>query len=336
MQHSVRGVSADQSAYLNACRGGAAIIVLIAHALAIFNRGSAPVWSAFATAAVMVFFALSGFLIQISLARSIADNRPANFVAARINRIVPPFVFAIALTVILWAIAPLAFTTGTRTFATATVRDSFSLAGLAPTILFLNGFAGPTLSANGPLWSLSFEAFYYALAFFGGLAITRRWLTVPIVLVASMLCLRNPGFAVLGLVWLAGFMLSRRHAENRLPRWPQLPFIAAALPVLAWQLTHPLSDVALISWQLAAGLAFAVHLLWVLRAETLPRTGLLAPTSAWSYTLYVIHFPLLLLMFGSLPARPWLALPAALSVALLAALIGPRLEAVRLIPRIHR
>jgi peptidoglycan/LPS O-acetylase OafA/YrhL len=192
-------LSPAQSAYFDAWRGSAAIAVLIGHGFQIFDPNPWPIWGAFSAAAVMVFFVLSGYFIHKSLASNLAKGTPVAFVAARVNRLLPPLVFSLGLTVALWVIAPAVFASGSRAYLEPTARAEFSLTGLLPTAVMINGFAGPTLAANGPLWSLTFEVWYYALAFI--FALGRRGVAAAIF---ALLAVGNAKFAILSIAWLLG------------------------------------------------------------------------------------------------------------------------------------
>jgi peptidoglycan/LPS O-acetylase OafA/YrhL len=306
----VRRISPDHSRYLDAWRGVSAIAVLVAHAPQIFIPDASPAWGTLATGAVMVFFVISGFFIRKSL------ERGGDFLAARVNRIAPPFAFAIVLTIALWFLAPLVFLTGDRSFVQPTAQTGYSLEHLGPTMLLVNGFMGGTVPANLPLWSLSYELFYYGLAW-----LQRPRLALILLIAASAL---NPAIGLLGAIWFAGFWIAKLHSEERLPDWPQWPFLLPLIVTLPLMLMGRIY----IAWQVSAGLAFAGHLLWVLKRVP-PDAGRISRTADWSYTLYLIHFPLLLFAYGAgLPM-----LPSALAILLAAGLIGPRIEAIRLIGR---
>lgn len=302
-----------QSQYLDAWRGGAAIAVLVGHSFQVFQTDPSPIWGAAATGAVMVFFVLSGFLIRKSLDSCMTKSDPARFVAARVNRIAVPFLFSIALTIALWAIAPAVFQTGDRTFPVPTARTGFSLQYLPSTVLLVNGFFGGTLSANGPLWSLSCEVWYYALAL---LLTLKRWRWLGLV-IAAVLTWRSIGFAILGSIWALGFFLQ---TIPRLPKW----LMVLPLGGLGLFLAAPTSEVALYVWEVSAGIGFAAHLANLSKAP--PRTWI-SPSAEWSYTLYVIHFPLLLFAYGVVGVN-WIV---PLAVLLIAALIGPRIEGIKII-----
>lgn len=301
----------EQSDYLDAWRGASAIAVLAGHSVQIFQADPWPIWGAFSTAAVMVFFVLSGFFIRKSLDSCLARNAPLHFAAARVNRIIPPFIFSIALTVALWAVAPVAFQSGSREFLTPHARPDFSLEYLPSTLLFLNGFLGGTLSSNGPLWSLSYEVWYYALALMFSL---RGW-RLPAMLLAALLTWRSPGFAILGTVWFLGFTLPP------LPKW----LVAMPLAALPFFLFDPELPTIALGWQVAVGVGFAAHLA---NLPDRPPNLLIQRSASFSYTLYVVHFPLLLFAYGSIGVN-WFV---PFAILIFAAVVGPPIERIKLIP----
>lgn len=306
-------VSERQSAYLDAWRGIAAIVVVHGHTHSIFEPEPLRLWGMGSTAAVMVFFVISGFFIAKSLERD-----SAGFVAARANRLLPPFLSAMALTALLWLAAPYVFQSGTHEFPVPTARPSFSIEGWAWSLAFLGAIFGPTIAANGPLWSLSFEVWYYVLAWLCW-APGRRWFALPLL---ALLAWFSRDFAQLGLVWAIGFAIGRLHSLERLPRWPVWPLFLPLLVAFPLMLHGRIYNL----WMIAAGLAFAGHLVWMLRRE--PQTPRwLAGTAGWSYTLYIVHMPLLLFLYGAF--GPAFELPAFVLVIAFAALVGPRIERVR-------
>ena len=54
--------------------------------------------------------------------------------------------------------------------------------------------------------------------------------------------------------------------------------------------------------------------------------------AAYSYTLYVIHFPLTLLAYG-IDESPWFAVIAGIAILGFAALVGPRIESISILSR---
>lgn len=164
---------------LEAVRGLSSLVVLVAHALQWFvwplvGSGSAVVSATQHAAhfAVLVFFALSGYVISFSMSRNAADSGVLNeaaYIRARAIRILPPFVFALILSLLIAGMIeaiglPALSVQGAsgegytaRTTATTTLRN------VVATALLSNGIVPGTgaIATNGPLWSLSFEVWLY-------------------------------------------------------------------------------------------------------------------------------------------------------------------------------
>src|SRR5690606_15385609 len=108
---------------LESLRGLSAIVVLFSHC---FQAFIAPFdltlysWvRLLGQAAVMMFFALSGYLIGISVQNNIYRHQQfnlGNYIRQRGQRILPPFLFALVLTLLLYGLAPLLFSSGSHQF----------------------------------------------------------------------------------------------------------------------------------------------------------------------------------------------------------------------------
>ncbi len=272
----------------------------------------------------MIFFVLSGFFIHKSLVRSVSERRLSDFVVSRVNRIVPPFAFAIALTVALWAIAPMAF--GGDRSLDSPIRSEFSISGIWVTAVFLNGLFGPTVSANGPLWSLSYEIWYYTLALLFALIVLGKrggWVFIPALLILSFY---EPRFLILGFVWMFGFVVSILHSNKRLPDLSHWPFLILAIIALVLYIQiGPSQESPFYVFEIALGAWFSVYLTEIVQREP----GSFAPfTANFSYSLYVTHFPLLLFMRGA-QVQWWVAVP---TIAAAFICIGPWIERLRVVP----
>jgi peptidoglycan/LPS O-acetylase OafA/YrhL len=152
--------------------------------------------------AVIVFFVLSGYVIALSQER---NHRPfLEFMRARFRRLLPLYLIAIAAT------APLEKWLTPVTPIRDTVALHLAFLQFPPVYLFQN---------NKPLWSLSFE-FYFYLAFaltMGRWQTPLRWLWCVLGLAAIALCsfgVTFPGFwghldAILAYspIWLLGSVL---------------------------------------------------------------------------------------------------------------------------------
>lgn len=329
----LRRIESVHSRYFDMWRGGSAVAVVIGHVFQVFSPSHQRLFSTLAGFAVMAFFALSGFFIHKSLSRCFQDSIDwRSFVAARVDRILPPFVVSLLLTILLWGVAPYFFASGSHSFLTPTSRTEYSLDGVWQTVFFLNGFIGTTLSANGVLWSLTYEVWYYVLGCLLSMALMGSrvgWVSIPLLIVLTT---ANKYFAIQGLVWAGGFFVSILHANAKIPVLPRLPMWLLPAALLIWMMQVPetmLSRAGLIS-MLLFGVWMVWHMAYVLGRDNVPQIRWLAWSASFSYTLYITHFPILLFIYGISENA---ALPALVVVLLLSALIGPRVEALRFATR---
>ena len=298
----------------------AALAVVMGHAQALVwappARGEQMAWwswtfthlSNFGHQAVMVFFVLSGFWISHSAARQLAgEGFWPNFLTARLSRllivVVPGLVLGIMLDVL-----------GTEVFHGVAYRGGLGLRSLADGIyahltpgviagnlLFLQNFAVHTPGTNGAMWSVGFEFWYYL--WFAALAVSIHQRAPSPMLLTLALGLFWPVLLLSFPVWLMGSFVF--HADRRrAPRAPERRSealvmlamgVAAMVAVLVF--LHPprvkyyISDVPL-------GLSFSL-VLWALLRGALPFPRWLGPFARYgagaSFSLYVTHYPLLVL-----------------------------------------
>ena len=111
-----------------------------------------------ANEAVVVFFVLSGFLVGGRAMERIMSRsfQPAEYAIDRVVRIMLPLVPALVLTSIVTLIS----------------HGKIDLIDLTGNLFSMQGILVDTVSNNAPLWSLSYEVWFYVLAFSIGLAVT--------------------------------------------------------------------------------------------------------------------------------------------------------------------
>ncbi len=270
-----------------------------------------------AQGAVMVFFVLSGFLIGKSLTRNIQRNNTLNmhlYLKDRFNRIYPPFLFSIFLIGVLYLLAPFFFESSSLDFLSTDhlARQSFeiTLPSVISSLFFLNGFVGDTISVNGPLWSLSYEVWYYILAAFL-LKSSKPIYAVAFIILLIILSILNKDFLVHSTIWFLGLLLCIFHNNKlfskKLNSLLYLVGISGTLIFsyifLSTQYTLPkinlnlVNNFSLMLYKLSLGLLTACVVYSILRG-TIKFPVFLKSASAYSYTLYIIHFPILLFIFG--------------------------------------
>lgn len=254
---------------------------------------------------VVVFFVLSGFLVGgMSVERFVRGRfDPAKYFIDRLSRIYTPLVPNIVLTVITCIV--FGFSTNAR-------EVLVSLASL-------QGAFGPAIAINESLWSLTYEVWFYVLC--GGLLSLfqgqagHKWFSFALVAASAFVFARLEVAYVFA--WLLGsgaFFLKGRGAAYLL----LIGTFVTALGVVAMQLTSISTQVDLkgFNWidrslaivTLAAGMSLVVAAAASVRvgAPTLLKIGVWFQWLAqFSYTLYLVHVPLILVLVRVKLLRPF-------------------------------
>jgi peptidoglycan/LPS O-acetylase OafA/YrhL len=330
-------IDPQTSRFLDSIRGISAILVMLSHVVQMYilphmaNSGFFDgLWEILASYSVMAFFVISGFVITISILENIERNggkfKPWEFLESRLVRLYPALLFAMLLTIGVYALIHATHFPASDNFYLPgdlfVFREKAVLdwKSILVSTFFLQGIfvesTGPSM--NGALWSLSFEFWFYILAMFFTLWIVNKkqfwggFFTVAI-LVAVLYLDRNSFFTFLS-TWLAGsawaIIYRKRRAGEDILRpylWPLIGGLLAAIIVLVnanglWALIHPyratpsLIVQTMICWLAMLMTAQIAH--WLEKGTfTYFHADRLAP---FSYTLYLIHFPLLALAFSFL------------------------------------
>lgn len=205
------------SIFLDLLRFVAAVVVVAGHlSLGYFSSGL-PNWMPLATGSVGIFFVLSGFVIAFVTQEK--EKTPKDYAVARISRLYSVLVPAIILSgVVLWLGLRL-----DRAYMEQWTLTPINLPFLHNhpvfrflcqsllSLTFTNSLHGHQIypAMNSPVWSLGYEAVYYAVfavaIFSHG---TRRW----VLLLASVL-LGGSEILRLSPVWLSGVLMFRWSKE---------------------------------------------------------------------------------------------------------------------------
>lgn len=320
----------------------AAAVVVIGHARFPLLKGygllaphERPLWvqgwyfvTGYFVEAVLVFFVLSGFLVGgmvcARLARGSFD--PAGYAIDRFSRLYTAFLPALLLTVVLtwvgsqWFAATGLYDASNPTFAEkGTPIDFLANSGLGTflgNLAMLQYYFVEPYGSNPPLWTLSSEFWFYVVF---GLSATASLRRGPVRLVLAALALAatialGPMFVFYLAMWLLGVGV----AVLRPPRFPlALPAFAllAALLVVRRYADGALSpsDTLRLALQAAICLATALMLLgWRARPPrwAVPMARFNRLMADFSYSLYLTHFPVLILLvaaLGTLTGNPGFA-----------------------------
>ncbi len=344
------------SLWLDVLRVAATLAVVVSHvAYPRFTNGDWQIlrdWN-IGSDAVIVFFVISGLVIAYAAER---DSDGATFAFHRLTRLwsvmLPALLLTYAFDLIGFGIRPEAYP---GPFFHAQPFDEFMLRGMT----FSNEFTlfeRMRLGTNGPLWSLSYEAAYYALF---GVAVFMKGPS-RIILFAALLLIVGINILLLMTSWLMGVWVwrmikagsftppSRVLALGCAVAGPALYAlaIASAVPPFLAETTADLLGVqdgrAAVGfsdefiWNTMIGALTILHLYGVngLLRRTTAKGGLVRWTAGASFSIYVTHYPALHLLDALLP-EPMAGRYAALLVGALlvgfvfAGIFERRLPAIR-------
>jgi peptidoglycan/LPS O-acetylase OafA/YrhL len=332
-------------------RGMASIVVLVAHVVETqlqrllgSDNTAVLLGENLAPHAVLVFFLLSGYLITQSIVANIDRNgrfAVGEYLAARITRIYPPLVGAILIALAVWYVVHGLNLPGSRPYGLPgdlfLVRAAYTVTvwDIPRALLMQNGL----LQADGPLWSLYVEFHLYLIAMFIAVALCARrgwiWRGVALLLIGFWAWL-DLSFLFYASIWALGAaaMLCRPRLimSGSVNRLKLISFPLAACLVGVAVAAPQLLDIANPNPWIAYGVQWLCCLVYA--DFMFLRDGFAAKPPRWvvrtghfSYSLYVIHFPLLLLVLSltedwvgkSLARALVVALPAAVAVTMAAA-----------------
>jgi peptidoglycan/LPS O-acetylase OafA/YrhL len=289
---------------IDALRGVLALVVLLAHSAAIYlqpilaNVDDAVRW---ARAAVLFFFVLSGHVIAASLETNRRRGFSASaYVISRVARIVPPLLAVIGIA--------LAISVALHFFGRSTVPFHAERTEFGPDVaqqllaLFTLGLAGDlTGELNGPLWTLAYEIQLYVVAgllatiAYGKNQVLASVLLAAFVSYAPLSPLSNKDFDM-RVVYIAAFGLGAlTHAVKDCPRSIGVMIASAVALMVGAALWQPTATESILLRECLHKIGICAMcgllILAIVRTDAFATWGAIGATS---YTVYALHFPLLL------------------------------------------
>ncbi|MES2417958.1 MAG: acyltransferase [Bacteroidota bacterium] len=319
---------------LETLRGLAAIYVLIHHArwflwigytngylkqpdsFNFFNKVLVYFFSLFIYGheAVIFFFILSGFVIHLKYSNNLKQNIGAfnfkQYLIRRIKRIYPPLLFALLFTFIIDSLGKyygFPIYGGQTPFPI--VKDNFTLTTLAGNLSFLmNTYVYPW-GSDFALWSLKFEWWFYMLypLFF---LVTRKSMLAAFCLMLGLYFLSFqtsfwPNKLLLEIfscmiIWWFGVILADLYTGRLNLNLKLFIPLLLVIPVLIFRGNKFDKQIQDVLWGLGFS-GFLALVLQLIKQDRLPKIiTRFKNLGSFSYTLYIIHIPILVFMSGYL------------------------------------
>ena len=288
------------------------LIVLISHSLAFANPESREdiVPSHLAHGCVVIFFVLSGYVIAYT--SSSGHRSLAQYTIARFTRLYSIYIPAILVTIVC---AILAYSINPEIFNEYN-RGNNAMRYLT-SILFLNEiwFYSSAPGINIPLWSLSYEFWYYAI--FGAFFYRKKSITGWIMPVIIIL-IAGPKILLMMVIWIMGWMAYKINSPKISDTFAWIAItcilsIAIALmlllPHFPYRLgSHPLywAGSFVTDWVIGLVVAFSIWLLPMSKATTVVTTSAVSKRfrefANMTFPIYVLHYPILILLKCIIPS----------------------------------
>jgi peptidoglycan/LPS O-acetylase OafA/YrhL len=244
---------------------------------------------------VLVFFVLSGYVI--SWVSQVRETTARSYIIARLSRL-----YSVAIPVLILIFA-LQFCVAVPATSASPLFDAHPFGDLAVSLVFANQwwFTKVIPFSDAPYWSLSFEAAYYVLWGIFLHAKEYRW---PLLAVVALIV--GPRIILLFPLWLAGATLHRsRWRLTKMGGVALLPIVLALLvlgkehPVLpkdVWEEVAPFPTHWIRALGVTIGLACAMAL-----SPLGDRNRAIKWLADRSFTLYLLHYPMLVLITFYIP-----------------------------------
>jgi peptidoglycan/LPS O-acetylase OafA/YrhL len=249
---------------------------------------------------VPIFFVISGYCIHRGHAAKLArDPRyrldAADFLLRRFVRIYPVLLFALLLTLALDSISLHFMPHNDR-------LGDLGLTTFVANLLALQGIAAPTFGSNGALWTLALEIQFYALypllfAVQRRFGCNRTMIALALLNAASYVLFERHGITVFTSYWLSWYLgawIAQWQLGGGRAPVRRLGVLAAATLAIGCAVSFASQYSAFQLWAVAFALFLPITLQTRTGRSLLMRC--LAKVGEFSYSLYVVHLPVFVLL----------------------------------------
>lgn len=270
--------------------------------------------------AVMIFFVLSGFFVGGAV---INKNRIFNFsdyLLARLNRLwvvlIPALIFTFGIDILVSYLSPEVIEGFYLEVLNSGPSSSYSLSinTFIANIFFLQTIYAPVYGSNGPLWSLANEFWYYILFPLMFIAVNNKSSYKFYIRIFSFFLLTGISVLIFDklegyFIWLLGVLVFALYQNDVKIKNKLMQKLTVLLAVILFVTSIIISkkdffaDTYLMSNDLFIGISFSFLIFAIKDSKFfLIENEYLSKLSIWlsniSFTLYVTHFPILMLVFA--------------------------------------
>jgi peptidoglycan/LPS O-acetylase OafA/YrhL len=274
--------------------------------------------------AVLIFFVLSGFVIHLRYSKLIVEKGSLAafdyfpYLKRRAVRILPPFLLALILTYLLdttgaYFHLPIYFQQTSSATINENVLCDHSFLTLLGNLIFTMKIYVPVWGTDGPLWSLAYEWWFYMIYPLFFLLHKKNWLLssafILILFLGSVYIAEWPSLLLKKIffymiVWWLGVLLADIYSGKIQFDFKWISPLALLLIPLPLSII-PLSFSSYVPLLWGLGFCGLFSILFKLKETNFMIRTLnkLKPLGDISYSLYVVHFPLLVLLSGFIMKR---------------------------------
>lgn len=329
MQNSGKNESTYQ--WLNLVRGLAALEVFTGHLRTlVFKNYWVPGQSnviksiffyltGFSHEAVIIFFVLSGFFIGKNVHQSVNKSKwsAPGYAIDRLTRLWIVLIPALFLTALADHIGlryfpnSMGYNGTIRYLGNVNAIDHMGIRNFVGNVFFLQNISVRTYGSNIPLWSLSSEFWYYLIFPLLYFCYVERKIYVKIILLAFA-CIAfyfiGINISLYFLIWLMGFAVVLLHEKFSRPNKlfiNVLLFVSTILMVLVLNVIRTKGN-KFIGNDFSLGIVIAIFIFCLVNKNINNKIFLKISTffSETSYSLYVIHMPLSILLTSWIISNP--------------------------------